>query len=114
MSCWCIYFYFYLFLNLFVVLIFEDPVELNSYMFTFFSNNFNRIPLHCHCISGYCMVFKSTGLSASKHVPLWELLWFLIVANMSITGMSLRLMLNSVGFYQMRGDYRLKPFWMRH
>ncbi|KAG6537407.1 UDP-rhamnose/UDP-galactose transporter 2-like [Zingiber officinale] len=41
-----------------------------------------------------------TGLSTSKHVPLWELLWFSIVANMSITGMNLSLMLNSVGFYQ--------------
>ncbi|KAG6648171.1 hypothetical protein CIPAW_07G129100 [Carya illinoinensis] len=31
---------------------------------------------------------------------MWELLWFSIVANMSITGMNLSLMLNSVGFYQ--------------
>lgn len=46
------------------------------------------------------MVSNATGLSASKHVPLWELLWFSIVANMSITGMNLSLMLNSVGFYQ--------------
>ncbi|CAI9762960.1 unnamed protein product [Fraxinus pennsylvanica] len=46
------------------------------------------------------MVSKATGLSASKHVPLWELLWFSVVANMSITGMNLSLMLNSVGFYQ--------------
>ncbi|OVA09300.1 Triose-phosphate transporter domain [Macleaya cordata] len=46
------------------------------------------------------LVSKSTGFSASKHVPLWELLWFSIVANMSITGMNLSLMLNSVGFYQ--------------
>ncbi|KAL9664045.1 hypothetical protein QQ045_019442 [Rhodiola kirilowii] len=46
------------------------------------------------------MVSNATGYSASKHVPLWELLWFSIVANMSITGMNLGLMLNSVGFYQ--------------
>ncbi|KAG9136954.1 hypothetical protein Leryth_013810 [Lithospermum erythrorhizon] len=46
------------------------------------------------------MVSNATGLSASKHIPLWELLWFSIVANMSITGMNLSLMLNSVGFYQ--------------
>uniref|UniRef100_A0A7N0RB46 Sugar phosphate transporter domain-containing protein n=1 Tax=Kalanchoe fedtschenkoi TaxID=63787 RepID=A0A7N0RB46_KALFE len=46
------------------------------------------------------MVSNATGYSASKHVPLWELLWFSIVANMSITGMNLSLMLNSVGFYQ--------------
>ncbi|XP_024974292.1 UDP-rhamnose/UDP-galactose transporter 2-like isoform X2 [Cynara cardunculus var. scolymus] len=45
-------------------------------------------------------VSNSTGYTASKHVPLWELLWFSIVANMSITGMNFSLMLNSVGFYQ--------------
>ncbi|XP_047323331.1 UDP-rhamnose/UDP-galactose transporter 1-like [Impatiens glandulifera] len=43
---------------------------------------------------------NASGYSASKHVPTWELLWFSIVANMSITGMNLSLMLNSVGFYQ--------------
>ncbi|XP_058107403.1 UDP-rhamnose/UDP-galactose transporter 3-like isoform X2 [Magnolia sinica] len=46
------------------------------------------------------LVSNATSHSASKHVPLWELLWFSIVANMSITGMNLSLMLNSVGFYQ--------------
>ncbi|GLU00170.1 hypothetical protein SLE2022_175560 [Rubroshorea leprosula] len=46
------------------------------------------------------LVSNATGLSTSKHVPLWELLWFSIVANMSITGMNFSLMLNSVGFYQ--------------
>ncbi|KAM7471013.1 hypothetical protein LguiA_009196 [Lonicera macranthoides] len=43
---------------------------------------------------------NAAGYSTSKHVPLWELLWFSVVANMSITGMNLSLMLNSVGFYQ--------------
>ncbi|KAF1885109.1 hypothetical protein Lal_00028998 [Lupinus albus] len=46
------------------------------------------------------LVSNATGYSASKHVPMWELLWFSIVANTSITGMNLSLMLNSVGFYQ--------------
>ncbi|KAK3018207.1 hypothetical protein RJ639_002900 [Escallonia herrerae] len=46
------------------------------------------------------LVSNATGYSTSKHVPLWELLWFSIVANMSITGMNFSLMLNSVGFYQ--------------
>ncbi|XP_020594771.1 UDP-galactose transporter 2-like, partial [Phalaenopsis equestris] len=46
------------------------------------------------------LVSNATGYSASKHVPLWELLWFSLVANTSITGMNLSLMLNSVGFYQ--------------
>ncbi|XP_008796458.2 UDP-rhamnose/UDP-galactose transporter 1 [Phoenix dactylifera] len=45
-------------------------------------------------------VSNATGFSSAKHVPLWELLWFSIVANTSITGMNLSLMLNSVGFYQ--------------
>ncbi|KAL0016673.1 hypothetical protein SO802_003742 [Lithocarpus litseifolius] len=46
------------------------------------------------------LVSNATGFSASKHVPFWELFWFSIVANMSITGMNFSLMLNSVGFYQ--------------
>lgn len=46
------------------------------------------------------LVSNATGLSVSKHVPMWELFWFSIVANTSITGMNLSLMLNSVGFYQ--------------
>ncbi|ONK59860.1 uncharacterized protein A4U43_C08F11700 [Asparagus officinalis] len=45
-------------------------------------------------------VSNATGISTSKPVPLWELLWFSIVANLSITSMNLSLMLNSVGFYQ--------------
>ncbi|KAJ3686589.1 hypothetical protein LUZ61_015753 [Rhynchospora tenuis] len=45
-------------------------------------------------------ISNATGYSVSKYVPLWELVWFSIVANMSITGMNLSLMLNSVGFYQ--------------
>ncbi|KAK1428118.1 hypothetical protein QVD17_16946 [Tagetes erecta] len=45
-------------------------------------------------------VSNSSGYTTSKQVPLWELLWFSVVANMSITGMNLSLMLNSVGFYQ--------------
>nr|XP_010918367.1 UDP-rhamnose/UDP-galactose transporter 2 isoform X4 [Elaeis guineensis] len=44
--------------------------------------------------------FYVRRLSSSKHVPLWELLWFSIVANTSIAGMNLSLMLNFVGFYQ--------------
>ncbi|EEF47976.1 UDP-rhamnose/UDP-galactose transporter 2 [Ricinus communis] len=46
------------------------------------------------------LVSNATGYSVSKHVPMWELIWFSVVANVSITGMNLSLMLNSVGFYQ--------------
>uniref|UniRef100_A0A0D6R348 Sugar phosphate transporter domain-containing protein n=1 Tax=Araucaria cunninghamii TaxID=56994 RepID=A0A0D6R348_ARACU len=45
-------------------------------------------------------ISNATGYSTSKHVPLWDLVWFSVVANMSIVGMNLSLMLNSVGFYQ--------------
>ncbi|XWS39646.1 hypothetical protein CRYUN_Cryun18bG0072800 [Craigia yunnanensis] len=46
------------------------------------------------------LVSNATGYSTRKKVPLLELLWFSIIANTSITGMNLSLMLNSVGFYQ--------------
>ncbi|PON75174.1 Bi-functional UDP-rhamnose/UDP-galactose transporter [Parasponia andersonii] len=46
------------------------------------------------------LVSNAAGYSTSKHVPLWELVWFSIVANTSIAGMNFSLMLNSVGFYQ--------------
>ncbi|XP_010555797.1 PREDICTED: UDP-galactose transporter 2-like [Tarenaya hassleriana] len=46
------------------------------------------------------LVSNATGLSTSKHVPMWELVWFSIVANVSIAAMNFSLMLNSVGFYQ--------------
>jgi lysylphosphatidylglycerol synthetase-like protein (DUF2156 family) len=45
-------------------------------------------------------VSNATGYFFAKEIPLWELLWFSIVANTSIVGMNLSLMLNSVGFYQ--------------
>jgi len=53
-------------------------------------------------------ISNATGYSVSKHVPLWELVWFSLVANTSITGMNLSLMLNSVGFYQVG---LRRPFW---
>lgn len=56
--------------------------------------------LHFSVTAFVGFISNATGYSASKHVPFWELLWFSIVANTSITGMNLSLMLNSVGFYQ--------------
>ncbi|KAI4390037.1 hypothetical protein MLD38_002192 [Melastoma candidum] len=46
------------------------------------------------------LVSNAAGYSASKHVPMWELIWFSLVANTSIAGMNFSLMFNSVGFYQ--------------
>ncbi|XP_022985770.1 UDP-rhamnose/UDP-galactose transporter 3-like isoform X1 [Cucurbita maxima] len=45
-------------------------------------------------------ISNASGYSESKSVPFWELLWFSIIANTSITAMNFSLMLNSVGFYQ--------------
>ena len=60
-------------------------------------------------------ISNATGYSVSKHVPLWELVWFSLVANTSITGMNLSLMLNSVGFYQVHLALIVaglrRPFW---
>jgi len=60
-------------------------------------------------------ISNATGYSVSKHVPLWELVWFSLVANTSITGMNLSLMLNSVGFYQVHLALTVaglcRPFW---
>ncbi|KAL6178855.1 hypothetical protein ACLB2K_050372 [Fragaria x ananassa] len=53
-------------------------------------------------------VSNASGYSASKQVPFWELLWFSIVANVSITAMNFSLMLNSVGFYQSIGSLQKK------
>lgn len=39
-------------------------------------------------------------LAKSSAVPMWELAWFSLVANLSIVSMNLSLMLNTVGFYQ--------------
>ncbi|XP_047323741.1 UDP-rhamnose/UDP-galactose transporter 2-like [Impatiens glandulifera] len=46
------------------------------------------------------LISKAAGYSESTHIPFFELLWFSLVANMSIAGMNFSLMLNSVGFYQ--------------
>eukprot|EP00270_Netrium_digitus_P019920 TRINITY_DN8004_c0_g1_i3.p1 TRINITY_DN8004_c0_g1~~TRINITY_DN8004_c0_g1_i3.p1 ORF type:complete len:377 (-),score=95.34 TRINITY_DN8004_c0_g1_i3:174-1304(-) len=39
-------------------------------------------------------------IGGKSTLPWWELAWFSVIANLSIVGMNLSLMLNSVGFYQ--------------
>ncbi|CAI5983410.1 unnamed protein product [Closterium sp. NIES-65] len=39
-------------------------------------------------------------LSGTANIPLWDIVWFGMLANLSIVGMNLSLMSNSVGFYQ--------------
>ncbi|GAQ81566.1 Glucose-6-phosphate/phosphate and phosphoenolpyruvate/phosphate antiporter [Klebsormidium nitens] len=45
---------------------------------------------------------KASGgvMSSGKTVPFWDILLFTVMANCSIVGMNVSLMLNSVGFYQ--------------
>ncbi|KAL6578220.1 UDP-rhamnose/UDP-galactose transporter 3 [Orobanche minor] len=75
----------------------KQLMSSNGYAFTFATT---LTGFHFAVTALVGMISNATGLSASKHVPFWELLWFSIVANMSITGMNFSLMLNSVGFYQ--------------
>ncbi|XP_061368434.1 UDP-rhamnose/UDP-galactose transporter 1-like isoform X2 [Gastrolobium bilobum] len=77
----------------------------NGYSFTFATT---LTGFHFAVTALVGLVSNATGYSASKHVPMWELLWFSVVANMSITGMNLSLMLNSVGFYQSIGSLQKK------
>ncbi|MCE5165874.1 UDP-rhamnose/UDP-galactose transporter 1 [Datura stramonium] len=75
----------------------KQLMSANGYSFTFATT---LTGFHFAVTALVGMVSNATGFSSSKHVPLWELVWFSVVANMSITGMNLSLMLNSVGFYQ--------------
>ena len=46
------------------------------------------------------IVFRWFGLSQPSHLPLADLVKFVIFSNLSIVGMNVSLMWNSVGFYQ--------------
>ncbi|KAF4350747.1 hypothetical protein G4B88_019534 [Cannabis sativa] len=65
----------------------------NGYGFTFATT---LTGLHFTVTAVVGLVYNAACDSASKYVPLWELLWFSIVANMSITAMNFNLMLNSI------------------
>lgn len=45
-------------------------------------------------------ILRWLGYIQSSHLPIHELLKFVIFANFSIVGMNVSLMWNSVGFYQ--------------
>ncbi|XP_057469774.1 UDP-rhamnose/UDP-galactose transporter 1-like isoform X3 [Actinidia eriantha] len=90
-----------------IILANKQLMSLSGYAFTF-ATTLTGFHFAVTAIVG--QVSNATGYSASKRVPLWELLWFSIVANMSITGMNFSLMLNSVGFYQAFSLLLLGPF----
>ncbi|KAL8058171.1 hypothetical protein ABFX02_03G001500 [Erythranthe guttata] len=80
-----------------IIMVNKQLMSANGYAFSYATT---LTGFHFAVTALVGMISNATGFSASKHIPLWELLWFSIVANMSITGMNLSLMLNSVGFYQ--------------
>ncbi|KAJ4830364.1 UDP-rhamnose/UDP-galactose transporter 2 [Turnera subulata] len=75
----------------------KQLMSANGYAFSFATT---LTGFHFLVTAAVGAVSNATGLSVSKHVPMWELLWFSVVANTSITCMNFSLMLNSVGFYQ--------------
>eukprot|EP00271_Cylindrocystis_brebissonii_P002680 TRINITY_DN13446_c0_g1_i1.p1 TRINITY_DN13446_c0_g1~~TRINITY_DN13446_c0_g1_i1.p1 ORF type:complete len:349 (+),score=61.03 TRINITY_DN13446_c0_g1_i1:128-1174(+) len=57
--------------------------------------------LHFIVTAGVGFVSSLLGLLSNKTtVSLWDLAWFSLVANLSLVGMNVSLLLNSVGFYQ--------------
>ncbi|XP_039146710.1 UDP-rhamnose/UDP-galactose transporter 2-like [Dioscorea cayenensis subsp. rotundata] len=80
-----------------IIMVNKQLMSSSGYAFTF-ATTLTGFHFMVTALVGY--ISNAAGYSASKKVPIWELFWFSIVANMSITGMNLSLMLNSVGFYQ--------------
>lgn len=56
--------------------------------------------LHLLTTTLMTIVFRWLGLSQPSHLPLPDLIKFVIFSNLSIVGMNVSLMWNSVGFYQ--------------
>ncbi|KAK4800604.1 hypothetical protein SAY86_021091 [Trapa natans] len=56
--------------------------------------------LHFATTTVLTIIFRWLGFIQSSHLPLSELLKFVMFANFSIVGMNVSLMWNSVGFYQ--------------
>lgn len=56
------------------------------------------------------IVLRALGYIQPSHLPLSELLKFVLFANLSIVGMNVSLMWNSVGFYQVSSCYNIFLF----
>lgn len=56
--------------------------------------------LHFAITAGVGILSKYAGYLSDKTVPFWTLFWFSLIADLSVVGMNVSLMLNSVGFYQ--------------
>lgn len=63
--------------------------------------------LHSPTTTCMTVVLRCLGFIQHSHLPLSELLRFVLFANFSIVGMNVILMWNSVGFYQVIAHYVL-------
>ena len=61
--------------------------------------------LHFVATTLMTIVFRWLGLSQPSQLPLADLIKFVIFSNLSIVGMNVSLMWNSVGFYQVSGFF---------
>jgi solute carrier family 35 protein E3 len=68
--------------------------------FSFFFSATTLTGLHFVTTTLMTVVFRWFGLSQPSHLPLADLVKFVIFSNLSIVGMNVSLMWNSVGFYQ--------------
>lgn len=68
--------------------------------FSFFFSATTLTGLHFVTTTLMTIVFRWLGLSQPSHLPLADLVKFVIFSNLSIVGMNVSLMWNSVGFYQ--------------
>nr|GEZ55659.1 UDP-rhamnose/UDP-galactose transporter 6-like [Tanacetum cinerariifolium] len=80
-----------------VGIIIVNKALLATYGFTFATT---LTGLHFLTTSLMTLVFRWLGYIQPSHLPITDLLKFVIFANFSIVGMNVSLMWNSVGFYQ--------------
>jgi hypothetical protein len=60
------------------------------------------------------VVFRWLGLSQPSQLPLSDLIKFVIFSNLSIVGMNVSLMWNSVGFYQVSDFFQVNSLTLNY
>ncbi|KAI3461984.1 hypothetical protein Pfo_018647 [Paulownia fortunei] len=80
-----------------VGIIIVNKALMATYGFTFATT---LTGLHFAATTMMTLILKSLGYIQSSHLPVADILKFVLFANFSIVGMNVSLMWNSVGFYQ--------------
>ncbi|KAK4382327.1 UDP-rhamnose/UDP-galactose transporter 6 [Sesamum angolense] len=80
-----------------VGIIIVNKALMATYGFTFATT---LTGLHFSVTTLITLVLKSLGYVQSSHLPVADILKFVFFANLSVVGMNVSLMWNSVGFYQ--------------